>query len=78
MSSDTSMSDEGRQLVEASKTVFSASGLTTGSVYLPLLIMFPKMHRLVSAVARKFPDQKLVRLIEVSVEFESEQIMSSG
>ena len=52
--------EEGRRLVDASATVFSSSSIVSGSLYQPLLLMFPKAQRLVKWLAARLPDRRLV------------------
>eukprot|EP00775_Hariotina_reticulata_P006333 gene6333-6567_t len=66
MPDDASSCEEvsaGVRLMQACQTVFSAGGLSRGSVYLLLNAMFPKLP-LVSWLARNFPDKRLVTFVE--------------
>lgn len=68
MPDDASSSEDvsaGMKLMQACQTVFSAGGLSKGSVYLLLNAMFPNLP-LVSWLARHFPDKRLVTFTEVS------------
>jgi hypothetical protein len=58
-------SREGTELVKASAAIFSSGGITSGSIYLPLMVMFPRAVKLWSVLARNMPDKRLNMLNEV-------------
>lgn len=66
MSKDGPGSEEGEQLVWASKTIFEAGSFARGSIYIPIVMMFPKAKWLVQKVASVFPDKMLLVIVKVS------------
>ncbi|GBF96779.1 cytochrome P450 [Raphidocelis subcapitata] len=54
--------EEGQRLLTASAHVFSSSSFVNGSLYQPLLLIFPKAVKAVQWLAARLPDTRLVRL----------------
>jgi hypothetical protein len=74
-------SKEGTELVKASAAVFSSGGITNGSIYLPLMVMFPRAAKLWSTLARSMPDKRLnmlneVRMLDMGLCWEGGQVLS--